>query len=240
MPRRLSAVAVAVAASAVLAAPAAAHVTVNPREAEKGGFATLTFQTPNERPDSGTVKLEVTFPPEQPLAFVSVRPTPGWTATVERAPLATPLESEGRQITEAVSRITWQGGTINPGEFQQFVVSAGPMPEDADQMTFPALQTYASGEVVRWIEEAEPGGEEPERPAPVLALVDGADEAGAEDAVAPAPTDPTPQIEAALASRNLAEEDDVDAANRLSVVALVVGALGALGALGGLRRRRGA
>lgn len=37
-------------------------------------------------------------------------------------------------------------------------------------MTFLAVQTYDSGEVVRWIEPTPEGGEEPESPAPVLSM----------------------------------------------------------------------
>jgi uncharacterized protein len=70
-----------------------------------------------------------------------------------------------------VTRIVWtaSGAGIAPDEFDEFEVSAGPLPE-TDQLVFKALQTYADGEVVRWIEEAEEGAEEPEHPAPVLAL----------------------------------------------------------------------
>jgi methionine-rich copper-binding protein CopC len=49
----------------------------------------------------------------------------------------------------------------------------GPLPEDVDQILFPSIQTYASGEVVRWIDEPLESGEEPEHPAPLLTLVDG-------------------------------------------------------------------
>ena len=156
--------------------PASAHVTVNPAEAEKGGFAKLTFRVPNERPDSGTTKVEVSFPPAHPLAHINVKPVPGWTFTMERQTLATPIKSEEAgepDITEYVAKITWEGGTINPGEFQEFEVSGGPLPEDADQMVFKAVQTYASGEVVRWIEEPTSSGTEPEFPAPILTLVAG-------------------------------------------------------------------
>ena len=63
-------VVVAVTAVAVLgfAAPASAHVTVNPSTATQGGFAKLTFRVPNEKATAGTVKLEVTFPENAPIA----------------------------------------------------------------------------------------------------------------------------------------------------------------------------
>ncbi|MFE9258467.1 YcnI family protein [Streptomyces sp. NPDC006879] len=147
-----------------------AHVSVQPGQAEKGGYATISFKVPNERDQASTNKLEVNFPTDHPLASVMPQEVPGWTATVTKTKLAKPLTLHGKQITEAVSKVTWTGGTIKPGFFQQFPVSVGQLPEDADQMVFKALQTYDNNEVVRWIEEAEEGAEEPQHPAPVLTL----------------------------------------------------------------------
>ncbi|MGH9034444.1 MAG: YcnI family protein, partial [Acidimicrobiia bacterium] len=161
---RKTVVAMVALAIGALTAPAQAHVTVNPQEATKGGFAKLAFRVPNERPDSGTTKLEVSFPVDHPLAHLNVRPVEGWTFKIERQKLATPIKSEEpgeEDVTEYISKITWEGGTIGPGEFQEFEISGGPLPDDVDQMTFKAVQTYASGEIVRWIEEATAGGEEP-------------------------------------------------------------------------------
>jgi uncharacterized protein YcnI len=153
--------------------PASAHVTVNPREATQGGYAKLAFRVPNERDNASTVKVEVTIPTEKTaIASVSTRPAPGWTVSVERAKLATPLKVHDSEVTEAVSKITWTavaGNEIKPGQFQEFEISAGPLPE-VDQIAFKALQTYSTGEVVRWIEEPQAGQEEPEHPAPVLKL----------------------------------------------------------------------
>jgi uncharacterized protein YcnI len=154
-----------------MAAPALAHVSVNPSSAAKGSFAKLTFRVPNERDDASTAKVEVFLPTDQPIVNVSVKPTPGWTVAVEKSKLPTPLKTDdGDTVTEAVSHITWSGGTIKPGEFQEFDVSVGPLPDKADNLVFKAIQTYSSGEVVRWIEEAAAGASEPEHPAPVLTL----------------------------------------------------------------------
>ena len=62
-----------------------------------------------------------------------------------------------REVTEVVSKITWTGGTINPGEFQEFDISAGRCPRTWTRSSFPSIQTYASGEVVRWIDEPRRG-----------------------------------------------------------------------------------
>jgi uncharacterized protein YcnI len=169
--RRLVAVLVMTATALVVTAlPASAHVTVKPDAAPKGSFSVLSFSVPNERSDASTVTMEVTFPVDHPIPFVSVQPVPGWTWTAEKATLAKPVKAEGSQITEAVSKITWTGGEIKPGEFQLFTVSAGLLPTNTKSIEFKALQTYSNGEVVRWIESTPKGAPEPEFPAPTLKL----------------------------------------------------------------------
>ncbi|WP_455353027.1 YcnI family copper-binding membrane protein [Streptomyces sp. SYSU K217416] len=170
---RLSAAgAVAAATVLLVSGPAFAHVSVQPGQAEKGGYATINFKVPNERDNASTNKLEVTFPADHPLASVMPQPVPGWQVVVTKAKLAKPLKVHGKEIKEAVSKVTWTGGKIAPGQFQQFPLSVGQLPEDADQLVFKALQTYDNNEVVRWIEEPKEGAEEPQNPAPVLKLTE--------------------------------------------------------------------
>ncbi|MFD7610116.1 DUF1775 domain-containing protein [Streptomyces sp. NPDC059828] len=168
-------VAAGIAASSVLllSVPAFAHVSVQPQgEAAKGGYATVNFKVPNERDNASTVKLEVTLPTEHPLSSVMPQAVPGWKVETTKSKLAKPLSVHGKQITEAVTKITWtaDGGKIEPGRFQQFPVSLGQLPEDTESLVFKALQTYDNKEVVRWIEEPKEGAAEPENPAPVLTL----------------------------------------------------------------------
>ena len=60
----------AAAGFAVFALPgtASAHVTAQPAEATKGGYFAFAFRVPNERPNAGTTKIEVTLPADHPLA----------------------------------------------------------------------------------------------------------------------------------------------------------------------------
>jgi uncharacterized protein YcnI len=174
--RGLAVVGIAATAVLLLAGPAAAHVTVNPSNATQGGYTKVAFRVPNEKSDAQTVKLEVSLPTETPIASVSLRPLAGWTGVTETTKLATPIKTDdGDEITEAVTKITWTAdasSAIKAGQFQEFEVSMGPLPE-ADQVVFKALQTYSDGDVVRWIEEPKAGGTEPEHPAPVLKLAKG-------------------------------------------------------------------
>jgi uncharacterized protein len=223
-PRRTLLVAFAAGAALVLPATSAfAHVTVNPREAIQGGYAKLAFRVPNERDNASTTKLEVNFPTDHPLASVSVRPQPGWAYAVEKTKLTTPIKSDDGDITEAVSKITWTGGAIKPGEFNEFEVSVGPLPSDADSVTFKALQTYSNGEVVRWIEEATPGGSSPEHPAPVLKLTKAATTATTATTV---PTQSQGGEVAEPKAKDVASKSDVDAARTFGILGMVFGLLG--------------
>jgi uncharacterized protein YcnI len=224
--RALPLAAAALALSAVFAGPAAAHVTVQPGTATQGGFTAVSFRVPTERADAGTTRLAVTFPTEQPLASARVKPHPGWSYRLQKAKLATPLETEGGAVTEAVRTITWTadgaGSAIKPGEFDEFTISLGPLPK-TEQMVFRVVQTYSDGEVVRWIEQASPGAEEPEHPAPVLKLT--APVAAAAPAPAARPSTATPQPAAAADSGSAVATWLSAAALILSVVAVALAAL---------------
>lgn len=154
--------------------PAFAHVTVNPNEVAAGGFARVAFRVPNESDDASTTKVEVHLPENAPIASVSTMPVAGWTVATTKRKLDKPIDMHGSQVGEVISVITWTASSpdaaVKPGQFQEFPVSLGPIPSDAKQLVFKALQTYSDGAVVRWIEEPKEGAEL-EHPAPVLNVV---------------------------------------------------------------------
>jgi uncharacterized protein YcnI len=154
--------------------PAMAHVTVDAPGASRGGEAVLTFRVPNEEAKASTTELTVSLPTATPIASVSVQPHVGWTFTTKTTKLAKPITTDDGPVTEAVTEIDWKANSaatgIKPGEFDEFVISAGPLPDTAT-LTLPAIQTYSDGTVVRWIETSAPGSTtEPEHPAPVVTL----------------------------------------------------------------------
>ncbi|MEV8444107.1 YcnI family protein [Actinosynnema sp. NPDC051121] len=173
---------VSTAATALFTPTASAHVTVQPGTAQPGGYTRVVFRVPNEREDASTTRLEVSFPTDHRFASASVQPVPGWTATTRKEKLDPPADVEGRKVAEAVTTIVWEGGTVLPGQFQEFPVSLGPLPATDAKLVFKALQTYSSGEVVRWIDVEQDGGARPEHPAPTLSVA-----APAAPPVAPAP-----------------------------------------------------
>lgn len=220
---------------------AAAHVTVNPSEAAAGGFTKLTFRVPNESPTAGTITVAVELPADHPFAYVSVKQVPGWTVVPTKTTLATPVTEGDITIKEAVTSVTWTadpGTMIGPGEFAEFDISAGPVP-DTETLEFPTTQTYSDGEVVQWNEPTPASGEEPEHPAPTL-TVGPADEDGHGGSAAPASGDPTvapstaPSV-AAVAATTSSGSDST--ATILAAVGIVIAAAALVVAAVALRRR---
>lgn len=235
---RAAAVAALAGATVLLAAvPAFAHVTVQPNTAAQGGYSTVAFKVPNEKDSASTVKVEVNVPTDHPIASVSLQPVPGWTATVTTSKLATPIKTDDGTVDKAVTKITWSGGKIAPGQFQQFPVSFGPLPSDAASLSFKTLQTYDDGEVVRWIEVPQEGQPEPQNPAPTLKLTAPADE-GAAAATATGTPAPAPAADSkGTAQASSGGSDSDGTARALGVAGIVVGAAGVgFGIFAGRRR----
>ena len=179
LPRPLARLAVLVlavlttlAVAVVSATSASAHVTVSSADAAPGGYGKLTFRVPNESDTASTVALRIQIPEESAMGSLRAQPVPGWTVTLTTADLTDPVEVHGQEITSYVSVVEFRaadGGGIAPGQFQEFALSGGPIP-DVDALSFPAVQTYSDGSESAWIEPTVAGQAEPERPAPVLSL----------------------------------------------------------------------
>jgi uncharacterized protein len=216
----------------VLALPAAAHVTVSSDNATRGGYATITIRVPNEESDADTVGVKIQLPTDHPIANVSVQPKPGWTFKTTTKKLENPIRTDDGSIDEAVSEIEWTGGRIAPGEFDQFLIQAGPLPTDTDALTFKAIQTYrdSAGKTseVAWIEQSGPGQAEPEHPAPVLKLTSAsAGDSGTDAAAATSQTAPGPSVTAADGAPSSNPPAKTSSSNSaLHVFAMAFGAAG--------------
>jgi uncharacterized protein YcnI len=170
--RPVTLVALVVVAVALIAFPAGAHVSITPSSAPKSGDEVLSFNVPNEEDNANTVKVEVIVPTKYPIASIDTKPMYGWTTSVEKTRLAKPVQTDNGEVSEAVSSITWtaSAGGLNPGEFDLFTISAGPLPTKPNSLTFKTIQTYSNGDVVSWIQQTVKGAPEPEHPAPTLKL----------------------------------------------------------------------
>ena len=184
-----------------------AHVQASSDDATRGGYATVSFQVPNESTTgAATTALTLELPD---ASGVWTETKPGWAATINR---------DG----DKVRSVTWTAapdGGIPVDQFGVFRIALK-LP-DADSVSFPATQTYADGAVVKWDQPSVPGGTEPEHPAPTLVLATGSAPKAAHH--------PAPTASAAPTGNPAAQQPHkvVDNTSRiLAGAALLVGALG--------------
>jgi len=217
-----TAVLAVLAGSIVVAGTASAHVTVGSQDAAPGGFGKITFRVPNESDVASTVGVRIQVPQDAAMTSLRTQPVPGWTVTLTSTDLPEPIRSGERDITSYVSIIEFRaqaGSGIAPGEFQEFALSGGPFPE-LDQLAFPTVQLYSDGSEAAWIEPSVEGQEEPDRPAPVLALTAGGTGTGTNPGAAATGQDPAVSHGAAL------DESPAGLALFLSILALLTGIAG--------------
>jgi len=216
-----------------LAAPAWAHVTVDPPSAPKGGTVKLSFLAPNEEQGTKMTELQVSFPtpPQTPIPTVTVEAKSGWTVTVTNTKLAKPLVTGDGSITDIVSEVDWKAKTaadaIAPGQFGEFTIDADGLPDNENQVVFKAIQTYANGDVVKWIDPVTAGGPAAEHPTPILVLTNPTGESAT-------PTTTAPTSTTAVAAPSTKD----NSARALAIIAIALGAVALLLATGAMMRKR--
>ncbi|HJQ20448.1 MAG TPA: DUF1775 domain-containing protein [Gemmatimonadaceae bacterium] len=119
--------------AAAVAVIASAHATVAPTTSRPGAYERYLLRVPNES-DNATVKVEITFPDD--MRVISFADVPGWT-------LQARMDSTGRAVSA-----TWTG-SLPPERFVEFPF-IGVNPKQRSRVSWPVMQTYANGQVVRW------------------------------------------------------------------------------------------
>ena len=210
----------------VLLVPAAAqaHVTVQPSEAPEGAETVLDVRVPNETDSANTTKVAVQLP--EGFGDVSYQAVPGWQVKVVHDKLKKPIQTDDGPITEGVSEVIFSGGKLAPGEFQDFPLSVQIPGKAGEELTFKAVQTYDTGEVVRWI-----GAPETEHPAPQVLVTPPQEEGAAMPAAATAEGSA-----ASGASESSSGSDDKGLAIAALVVAVIALLIAAVAVFGGRRR----
>lgn len=157
---------------AVLVSPsAAAHIDAYLDGAGPGEFGLITLRVPTESGTAATTKVEVRIPDDVQLRTVLVQPVPGWQVASTKRKIDPPLyKDDGTPVHEVVSSVTWTatGPGILPGQFVEFGLDAGPMPEAAT-LALPTVQTFSDGTADEWTQPA-PEGSDPEFPVPSVAI----------------------------------------------------------------------
>lgn len=225
-------VALAVGLTLALLVPVAAqaHVSLHPNQVPADSVATLNIRVPNETENAETVKLTVKFPP----GFVNASTAfmPGWIARVVTGKLPEPVQTEDGEVTRQVREIVWSGdgitGLIPPGTFLNFPISIQIPDQESQALTFPVVQYYDGGEVVRWT-----GPPDSENPAPQIesTAAGGLFQDAADSGTVPPDSPITSPDEGGSSSSESASEG-------LGIAALIVGGLGLIAGCAALVRSR--
>jgi uncharacterized protein YcnI len=151
-------------------APAAAHVTIDQREAPAHSYYKAQLRVGHGCKGSPTVKVRVRVP--EGAVSVKPQPKPGWQVEATRVKLAQPIEDgHGGKITETVAEVAWSGGRLLDEHFDEFAVMMRLPDQPGATLYFPVVQECEQG-VHRWIEIPEPGksARDLREPAPALRL----------------------------------------------------------------------
>lgn len=164
---------------ALLTSPSAsAHVGAYLEGGGPGETGLITLRVPAESDNPPTTKVEVRIPDDIQIRTVRPQPVAGWQLDVKKKKTnPTIYRDDGTPVDEVVSSVTWTaaGPGLMPGQFDDFVIEAGPLP-DVETLSLPTFQTFADGSTDAWTEPA-PEGSDPEFPVPTVTLEASTDDA---------------------------------------------------------------
>jgi periplasmic copper chaperone A len=146
-----SPLAIALAATALAASSASAHITLQTREAAVGSFYRAVFVVPHGCAGSATTRIRVQIP--EGVIDVKPMPKPGWNVGTVKAKYAKPYDFHGAELTEGVKEVEWSGGRLPDDFYDEFVVAmflTGDLKPDA-MLYFPTVQECEQG-ISRWID----------------------------------------------------------------------------------------
>ena len=156
-----------VAAGMAVPALASAHVVFTQTAALPGSNTVYALRIGHGCSGAATTALRVEIP-----EGIAAKPQAkaGWTVTVERTPLKTPVKGEGgKMVMDRVSAITWTGN-LPDDQFDDFGLMLK-LPATTGPVYFPAHQTCVTGHA-DWtdIPAASQAWHDVAHPAPVLNL----------------------------------------------------------------------
>jgi len=152
---------------ATVAGAAFAHATLEQKEAAAGATTKITLRVPHGCSGEATHTVRLTLPD----GFYAAKPMPkaGWDLSTEDGPYATPYDNHGTEMTSGLRQVTWSGGHLEDGWYDEFTVRGtfGKEIAPGTVMFFPAVQDCANGSV-DWTETS--GSHDVPNPAPKITV----------------------------------------------------------------------
>jgi uncharacterized protein YcnI len=149
--------------------PAAAHITLEIREAPVGGAYKAVLRVPHGCEGSATTAVRVRIP--EGVIGVKPMPKPGWTLTTVTGKYPKTYNLYHAKVSEGVTEITWAGGNLPDAHYDEFVFQSNISMDLAPGRTvyFPVVQECEKG-VHRWIEIPADGKDAHDYPQPAPGL----------------------------------------------------------------------
>lgn len=124
------------------AAPAAAHIVFEQKQAAAGTYFKGTLLVGHGCSGSATRAVTVTIP--ESVHGAHPQPKPGWKLDVGRVAVADPFESHGKTMREDVRTLRWHGGTIADAHFDDFAILMR-LPDTPGKLYFKVKQECENG-----------------------------------------------------------------------------------------------
>lgn len=150
---------------AITASVAHAHVSIEQQNVPAGSTTKLTLRVPHGCDGSATHTVTVTLP--EGIYAVKPMPKPGWDLATTIGSYDTPYDNHGTEMTEGVREVTWSGGHLEDGWYDEFTLRGAVGPNVAPgTLVVPVTQVCDKGSIAWSAAEGEEG-----EPAPTLSVV---------------------------------------------------------------------
>jgi uncharacterized protein YcnI len=162
-----------IAIAMLAASPAAAHISLENRQAAVGASYKAVFAVPHGCAGSATTKIRVQIPE----GVIAAKPMPkaGWSLEAVKGKYTGSYDYHGAKLTEGIKEVVWSGGKLADDNYDEFVVStflSGGLKPNS-MLYFPVVQECEQG-TSRWIDippEGAAGHGEGKSPAPGVKLM---------------------------------------------------------------------
>jgi len=170
---------------------AGAHVEVTPSKVPAGAQLNMALEVGHGCDGAATTSLEVLVP--KGIESYAAGKVPGW------------------KQSNVAGKMKWVGGPLPDHEVKKFPFTARFYGKKGTEEVFKILQGCEGGASTAWIQQAPPGGAEPENPASVITLTSTAQAAPAQPEAERGETGSDNAVDdLASASSNDAEKDEDD------------------------------
>jgi periplasmic copper chaperone A len=168
MPKLHLSLLIAALGLAAFSFPAAAHITLETKEAMVGAAFKAVLVVGHGCGAEATTAMRVQIP----AGFYNVKPMPkaGWTVETVIGAYAKPYMNHGTEMSEGVTEISWSGGSLPDAFFDEFSFRGtfGGDLKAGSRIAFPVIQGCGATEDA-WIDTS--GDDDAEMPAPSVTLV---------------------------------------------------------------------